>query len=59
VEKGHRAILEYIGLEPLLNLDLRLGEGTGAVLVFNLIEAARRILNEMSTFEEAGVDNKE
>jgi nicotinate-nucleotide--dimethylbenzimidazole phosphoribosyltransferase len=59
VEKGHRAILEYIGLEPLLNLDLRLGEGTGAVLVFNLIEAAAHILNEMSTFEEAGVDNKE
>ena len=59
VEKGHRAILDHIGLEPLLNLDLRLGEGTGAVLVFNLIEAAARILNEMSTFDEAGVDNKE
>ena len=59
VEIGHRAILEHLGLRPLLNLNLRLGEGTGAVLAFHLIEAATRILNEMATFEEAGVSEKE
>lgn len=58
VERGHRLILEHIGLQPLLDLDLRLGEGTGAVLAFHLIEAAARILNEMATFSDAGVDNK-
>jgi nicotinate-nucleotide--dimethylbenzimidazole phosphoribosyltransferase len=59
VEIGHRAILEHLGLRPLLNLNLRLGEGTGAALAFNLIEASVRILNEMATFAEAGVSNKE
>ena len=59
VEIGHRVMLEYIGLHPLLNLNLRLGEGTGAVLAFHLIEAATRILNEMTTFDEAGVSEKE
>jgi nicotinate-nucleotide--dimethylbenzimidazole phosphoribosyltransferase len=59
VEIGHRILLEHLGLRPLLNLDLRLGEGTGAVLAFNLVEASARILNEMATFEEAGVSDKE
>ena len=59
VEIGHRAILERLGLRPLLNLDLRLGEGTGAALAFHLIEAAARILSEMATFAEAGVSGKE
>ncbi len=59
VEIGHRAMLEHLGLHPLLNLNLRLGEGTGAALAFHLIEAAVRILNEMATFAEAGVSNKE
>ena len=59
VEIGHRVMLEHIGLRPLLNLNLRLGEGTGAVLAFHLIEAATRILNEMATFEEAGISGKE
>lgn len=59
VEIGHRAILNHLGLKPLLNLGLRLGEGTGAALAFNLIEAAVLILNEMATFAEAGVSNKE
>lgn len=59
METGHRALLAHLGLRPLLNLDLRLGEGTGAVLAFNLIEAAVRILNEMATFAEAGVSGKE
>jgi nicotinate-nucleotide--dimethylbenzimidazole phosphoribosyltransferase len=58
VEIGHRAILERLGLRPLLHLGLRLGEGTGAVLAFHLVEAAVRILNEMATFTEAGVSEK-
>lgn len=58
VEIGHRVMLDHLGLRPLLDLDLRLGEGTGAVLAFNLVEAAVRILNEMATFAEAGVSNK-
>lgn len=57
-EKGHRIILEYLGLKPLLNLDLRLGEGTGAALGIFLVEASVKILNEMSTFAEAGVSEK-
>lgn len=48
-EIGHRLILERLELRPLLDLDLRLGEGTGAVLAFSLVEAAARILNEMAT----------
>jgi nicotinate-nucleotide--dimethylbenzimidazole phosphoribosyltransferase len=58
VEIGHRAMLEHLGLRPLLNLNLRLGEGTGAALAFNLLDAALRILNEMATFAEAGVSDK-
>lgn len=59
VEIGQRAMLEKIGIEPLMDLNLRLGEGTGAALAFNLIEAAVRILNEMATFADAGVTTKE
>jgi nicotinate-nucleotide--dimethylbenzimidazole phosphoribosyltransferase len=55
VEQGHRVILEYLGLEPLLDLDLRLGEGTGAVLALSLCQAACKILDQMATFEQAGV----
>ena len=55
VEIGHRAMLEHLGLIPLLDLNLRLGEGTGAALAFHLIEASSRILREMATFAEAGV----
>jgi nicotinate-nucleotide--dimethylbenzimidazole phosphoribosyltransferase len=58
VERGHRMILEQLGLKPLLNLDLRLGEGTGAALGIFLIESSLRILNEMATFAEAGVSEK-
>lgn len=54
-EPGHRIMLEEIGLEAMLRLHLRLGEGTGAVLAFSLVEAAAKILNEMATFGEAGV----
>lgn len=59
VEIGHRAMHRHLGLSPLLDLDLRLGEGTGAVLAFHLIEAAARILREMATFSEAGVSDQE
>ena len=55
VEKGHRAVLEYMGLKPILDLGLRLGEGTGAALAMNIIEASVKILLEMATFEAAGV----
>lgn len=58
MEQGHNAILRRLGLRPLLDLDMRLGEGSGAVLSFHLIEAAARTLNEMMTFEEAAVSNK-
>jgi len=58
VERGHQIILEYLGLKPLLNLNLRLGEGTGAALGIFLTEASVRILNEMATFAEAGVSGK-
>ncbi|MHC1573564.1 MAG: nicotinate-nucleotide--dimethylbenzimidazole phosphoribosyltransferase [Candidatus Syntropharchaeales archaeon] len=59
VERGHRAVLEWLGLRPILDLNLRLGEGTGAVLAIGIIEAACKILREMRTFEEAGVSKKE
>ncbi len=58
VEIGHQAMLKHLGLTPLLDLNLRLGEGTGAALAFHLIEAATRILREMATFTEAGVSDK-
>lgn len=55
VEIGHRVMLERMGLEPILDLSLRLGEGTGAALAMGLIEAGVKILNEMATFSQAGV----
>jgi nicotinate-nucleotide--dimethylbenzimidazole phosphoribosyltransferase len=55
VEPGHPAALDWLGLTPLLDLDLRLGEGTGAVLALPLIEAAMRTLQDMATFYDAGV----
>ena len=58
VEIGHQVMHKHLGLTPLLNLNLRLGEGTGAVLAFHLLEAACRLLREMATFDEAGVSDK-
>jgi nicotinate-nucleotide--dimethylbenzimidazole phosphoribosyltransferase len=55
VEIGHRFMLERIGAEPILDLRMRLGEGTGAALAMGLIEAGVKILKEMATFGEAGV----
>jgi nicotinate-nucleotide--dimethylbenzimidazole phosphoribosyltransferase len=57
-ERGHRLMLDWLGLEPLLDLDLRLGEGTGAALGISLAEAACKVLNEMATFEQAGVSQE-
>jgi nicotinate-nucleotide--dimethylbenzimidazole phosphoribosyltransferase len=54
-EPGHRLALEELGLEPLLELELRLGEGTGAALALPLVRAAVAILSEMATFDAAGV----
>jgi nicotinate-nucleotide--dimethylbenzimidazole phosphoribosyltransferase len=58
-ELGHAAALAALGLRPLLDLDLRLGEGTGALLALPILRAAVRVLNGMATFEEAGVSNRE
>ncbi|MFS8978770.1 nicotinate-nucleotide--dimethylbenzimidazole phosphoribosyltransferase [Cupriavidus necator] len=54
-ERGHRALLQHFGAEPLLALDLRLGEGTGAALAWPLVASAAAFLNEMATFSGAGV----
>jgi nicotinate-nucleotide--dimethylbenzimidazole phosphoribosyltransferase len=58
VEGGHRYILEHIGLKPLLDLNLRLGEGTGAALAISLADAAVKILTQMATFQSANVSEK-
>ena len=58
VERGHKIILDYMGLRPLLDLDLRLGEGTGAALAMNIIEAGVKILTQMATFQEAAVSQE-
>jgi nicotinate-nucleotide--dimethylbenzimidazole phosphoribosyltransferase len=58
-EKGHKALLDYLGVEALVYLDMRLGEGTGAVVTYPLIKSAVLFLNEMASFESAGISNKE
>jgi nicotinate-nucleotide--dimethylbenzimidazole phosphoribosyltransferase len=58
VEKGHKIILDYLGLKPILNLGLRLGEGTGAALGIGIIEAGVKILTQMATFEDASVSQR-
>jgi nicotinate-nucleotide--dimethylbenzimidazole phosphoribosyltransferase len=58
-EQGHQIILASMGLRPLLSLDMRLGEGTGAALGMNLLEAGLKIYREMATFAEAGVSDQD
>jgi nicotinate-nucleotide--dimethylbenzimidazole phosphoribosyltransferase len=58
-ELGHAASLAALGLRPLLDLDLRLGEGTGALMALPLLRAAVSLLNQMATFEEAGVSGRD
>jgi len=58
-EHGHGLMLDWLGLKPLFDLDLRLGEGTGAALGISMAEAACKILAEMATFGEAGVSEKQ
>ncbi|HNX81273.1 MAG TPA: nicotinate-nucleotide--dimethylbenzimidazole phosphoribosyltransferase [Candidatus Omnitrophota bacterium] len=58
VERGHRVILDYIGLKPMFDFDMRLGEGTGACLGISIADAAIKILTQMATFESAHVSKK-
>jgi nicotinate-nucleotide--dimethylbenzimidazole phosphoribosyltransferase len=58
-EPGHATLVKYVGIRPLLDLELRLGEGTGAALAMHLIDAAAKLLSEMATFDEAEVSKKE
>ncbi|MBU4311808.1 MAG: nicotinate-nucleotide--dimethylbenzimidazole phosphoribosyltransferase [Candidatus Omnitrophica bacterium] len=58
VESGHKVILDHIGIKPILDLDLRLGEGTGAALSMSIIDAGIKIMTEMATFKSAGVSER-
>jgi len=58
-EPGHRILLEYLNLRPILSLNMRLGEGTGAVLAMSIIESAMALYNQMATFASAGVSGAE
>ncbi len=58
-EPGHKIMLQHLGLEPILDLGMRLGEGTGGAIAMSVIEGALRVFNEVMTFEQAGVAEKE
>ena len=58
-EAGHQLMLQHLGVQALLDLGLRLGEASGAVLAWPLIASAVKVLNEMASFESAGVSNRE
>jgi nicotinate-nucleotide--dimethylbenzimidazole phosphoribosyltransferase len=58
-EKGHRKMLDYLGVRPLLNLNMRLGEGSGAALALPIVKSAVAFLTEMASMEDAGVSGKE
>ena len=55
VERGHKIVLEFLGLKPLLDFNLRLGEGTGSALAIGIVEASVKMLTEMASFQSAGV----
>lgn len=57
-EPGATAVLEHLGIKSVLDLGMRLGEGTGACLALNIVDAAARVMNEMATFDSAGVTDK-
>ncbi|WP_197472351.1 nicotinate-nucleotide--dimethylbenzimidazole phosphoribosyltransferase, partial [Oleiphilus sp. HI0067] len=56
-EQGHRKLLDYLGVNALLDLNLRLGEGSGCALSYPLVKAAVSFINEMASFEDAGVSD--
>lgn len=58
-EQGHENMLNYLNAKPILNLEMRLGEGTGVAVAYPIIKSAVNILNQMASFENAGVSNKE
>ncbi|MBW1731110.1 MAG: nicotinate-nucleotide--dimethylbenzimidazole phosphoribosyltransferase [Deltaproteobacteria bacterium] len=58
VEPAHQAALSYMDLEPVIDLNMRLGEGTGAAIAINIVEAVAKIMCEMASFDEAGVSKK-
>jgi nicotinate-nucleotide--dimethylbenzimidazole phosphoribosyltransferase len=58
-EPGHRVVLEALGLRPVLQLDMRLGEGTGGALAMEIMDAACAVMSGMATFEQAGVSDRE
>ena len=57
-ERGHARLLQVLDAEPLLDLGMRVGEGSGAALAWPMLESACRIINEMASFESAGVSDK-
>ena len=54
-EAGHGALLDWLQARPLLDLDMRLGEGTGALLAWPLVQAAARMMTDMASFDDAGI----
>ena len=57
-EKGHKLMLDYLKMTPLINLNMRLGEGTGCAVAYPIVKSAVAFLNDMASFEEAGVSQK-
>jgi nicotinate-nucleotide--dimethylbenzimidazole phosphoribosyltransferase len=58
VEQGHSALIDSLAIQPLLDLKMRLGEGTGVALAMHIIDASAKLLGEMATFAEAAVSDK-